>query len=503
MNKIMSRNRIALWGVAFVTLVMLALLIRSIIAPSVAPPRSAVSFVAVPADPSTGQDASVASLPEIPRIAVDSVDMCEVVVRNVEGQYLLAQVEVNGKKLQIRGSGWMPASSGEVAISSTGYVPTIVGLRGSRVEVILRPARRVEGVIFDVVTKNRLPGVSVSLEPRVAGEPPLLGKTDSEGQFLFPDTASGSYVLRGAPPGYVPLCTDLGARSSGIPVEVSENLQVDVSAYPVYVTLCGVYNQTNLTNDVFGALVSCVFSQQPGPSLPQWFEHEVMQVIRDKASLLGITNAYGDACCLQAVPASLTGRVEFFFDVDQSRIPKDVAFQSLAEFLHRPEPIWHGLERMFKVGTLIVESPITLRIAESSGIVFGGIETIPGSFAVELPHGNYVVGPLDMHPLLRPEQWTRHVSVPSQGKVTISPAEGAATLGLTGGTEWPLGILVATGRGFSMGIPLKNLPTSMPVSPGSYEFSVLAEPGSQESPVWQGAITLEAGQSKVFTIGNQ
>lgn len=503
MNRRVSRKDVALWMTAFAAVAILAWRVHQSIAPSVALHRSAVSVVVVPDDSSTGHAASPAPAPEIPRVAVDAGDMCEIVVKDVEGQFLEAEAVASGRKQLIRGSGWMPTSYGEVTISSDGHVPAIVSLRSGRVDVLLRSARRVGVVIFDAVTKERLPGVPVHLEPRAAGDPPLMGNTDSEGKIHFSAVAKGPYVLRGAPVGYVPLCTDLDARGSGIPLEVSGNLQVDVPAYPVYVTLCGVYNQTNLTDAVFGALVSCGFSHVPGPELPQWCEKDVMQRIRDVALSLGIANAYGHGCCLRVAPITLTGQVDFVFDVDRSRISKDVTFQPLAEFLRRPEPVWHSLQRTFQIGELIVESPIALRIVESSGIAFGGIETVPGSFSVELPHGNYLVGPLDMHPLLRPKQWTLHVSVPNQGKVTIAPAEGVATLHITGGSEWPLGVLCTSGSGVSMGIPLRSLPTAMPVSPGSYEFSVLAEPGSQEPPVWRRAITLEAGQSKVLSVVSQ
>ena len=502
MQRRVSRRAMSLCLAGAVAVVFMAFAIHWSMTPLTVPHREAVSIVALPGGSSNGGRAVAVSPVDSDRGAVDLADMSEVIVKNGAGQLLDAEAVAQDRRYTIRGSGWIPKASGTVTVSSVGYAPASVKLDEAKIDVVLHPAFRVEGAIFDAATKARVPGVPISLEPRLAGGPPIVCKTNGAGEFKFETVPKGLYVLRGEPTGYVPLCSGLSAISSGISVDVSENVHVEVPTYPVYVALCGIHNQTNLADVVFGALISCGFSQQPGLNLPQWFDRDVVVTISDAARALGILHPYGQACCLEVPSETLDGQVDFVFDGDSVAISKKVVFQPLAEFLRNPVVTWHTIERTFALGALTVESPITLRICEGSGVVFGGVETTPGSFTVELPHGTYVVGPLDMNPMLQPEQWTRTVSIPSQGKVTIAPAAGFATLELTGGSEWPRGVLCCKGQGFSMGLPVKNLPNTMPVSPGTYEFVVLLESGSQDPPVWKGAITLEAGQRMVMKVGN-
>jgi hypothetical protein len=481
--------------------VLMALLISGSMTLSSALPRDRVSIVPIPATLSSGLPSPVTNTPEIRRDAVHLRDHVEVVVKSVDGQLLDAEAVIDGRLHSIRGSGLIPSEVGDVVFKSAGYLPASVRVDGVKVEVVLRPACRVEGAIFDAVTKLRLSGVAVSLESCAVGIPTVSVTTSSEGEFHFDAVASGSYVLHGAPPGYVPLCTGAAARKSGISLNIAGSLRVDVPVYPVYVALCGVHNRTNLSDAVFGSLVGCSFSNQPGPNLPQWFDGEILRTIGETADRLGIVNAYGEACCLEEPSSGLEGQVNFVFEGDSEAESRSILYQPLAQFIRSPVPVWHSLDRVFQTGILTVESPITLRICEGTGIVFGGLETTPGSFTVELPKGDYLVGPIDMNPLLSPELWTRTVSVSGQVKLTIAPAEGFATLSFTGGGEWPHGVLCCRGRGFSMGLPLKNLPIVMPISPGSFDFFVLAAPGSEDSPVWTKTVSVEAGQSISMKVG--
>jgi hypothetical protein len=92
--------------------------------------------------------------------------------------------------------------------------------------------------------------------------------------------------------------------------------------------------------------------------------------------------------------------------------------------------------------------------------------------------------------------------IPKHGKIEIAPAEGFATLQLIDEKHWPGGVVAFSGRRASMGIPLKNLPVSMPVSPGTYSFSVVRGSGMAETVVWTREVTLNSGDSKVLRIAS-
>jgi hypothetical protein len=428
--------------------------------------------------------------------------MVEILVSNANGHPLSAEVACRETTIFIQGSGWIDRSVGNVTVSSVGYLPNDVEVRGERVEVVLQPACTLRGIVFDAATGSRVVGASVSLEKAPNGEVIRTGLTDDKGEFFFPALAPARLVVHGQATGYVPFCEGPTTLSPGIELDIQEDLRVEIPVFPVYAALCAVRNSTNLGDDVLRALVACSFSEQPGRELPQWFGRDVSTQMSEASKVLGITLAYGQACCMDRAPQSLSGRVDFVVRGQSAAGSAAVIFQPLQDLLRNPVPSIHTIAYRWDVGTLTVEAPITLRIASKSRIVFGGLQTMPGSFVCELPHGTYVVSPIDGNPLLDPESWTREVVIPKHGKVEIAPAEGFATLQLIDEKHWPGGVVAFSGRRASMGIPLKNLPVSMPVSPGTYSFSVVRGSGMAETVVWTREVTLNSGDSKVLRIAS-
>ncbi len=495
-----SRRRIVYYAlVVFAVLVGAVLINRVILLDPVPSPAKATIRVTPGVTVGESEDSDAVHV-DAQRSPADLEGMTEVVVRNSEGVLLEARVEGNGRRYLVHGSGWVPSALGSVTVSAVGYVSASIEVRDRRVEVVLRTAYSLRGALFDALTKERVAGVRVSLEAPSGAESTLTCVTDSGGGFQFSGLPNDQYTIYGNASGYVPLCSGLASLASGIVVDVSENAYVEAPLYPIYVALCEVNNGTNLRDDVFRALLMCRFGQ-PGANLPAWFDIDMTEQIAGVANSLGITHAYGQACGLEVAPKSLTGEVHFVIKGRGHVASVEVPFQPLLEFMRSPRRSMHSINHQFNIGAITVEAPIAMRICAKAGLMFGGLKTSPGSSTFEVPHGTYVVSPLDEHPLLDAAKWTREVTVPEHSKVIIEPVEGFATLQLTGGSQWPRGVLSCSGPGFTLGILLNKLPVTMPVSPGTHNFSVLVAPGSSES-VWRGGITIQAGESKVLQVGN-
>ena len=502
LKKPSSRRLAVCLALAVLGVSLTVLLVTRSLDPPVTPDRVKIVVESVPREVAPQVADSDAPSAEAVRSEVVREHMVEILVTNPEGQPLMADVTRGEITISIQGSGWIADHPGILLVSSAGHIPRNVSVEGERLEVVLQPACSLHGIVFDIVTGSRVIGASVSVETAVGGEPPRTSVTDGNGEFLITDLPPARVVVHGQADGYVPFCEGPETAFPGIGLDVRENLRIEIPLFPIYVALSKVQNSTNLQDDVLGALLICRFAAQPGSNLPQWLDQDISNQIAEVAESLGITQAYGQACCLEREPDSLSGRVDFVVRGQSAVGSAAVIFQPLQDFLLYPAPSIHNIDTQWDIGALTVEAPITLRVAAKAGIVFGGLQTTPGSFTCELPYGKYVVSPLDLNPLLDSKSWTREVEIPEQDRVAIAPAEGFATLELVAGRRWPGGVVSCTGSDFSMGIPLKNLPVSMPASPGTYRFSVMVGSGKVEDVVWRREVTLDADESTVLRIGD-
>lgn len=450
-------------------------------------------------------DPVAASIPEpdlrAVRSAAEAVSAVRISVKNPSGSLLAAEVRSQELSVTIDGVGWLPLNAGTVTVHAKGHVSKDVVILDMAQDVVLQPSHAIRGFVFDAATGTRIPKASVRTVHSVQDPASRTCVTDEDGTFTIDGLESGELVLLSEAEGYVPYFDGAKATFPGSRITLAGDLRVEIPLSPVYVALCNIQNSTNLSDDVLGALLACSFSEKPGQHLPQWFEGQVFAQIAAVAKFLGIRAPYGDASLLDSMPPSLQGKVDFVVRGQGSAGSTPVTFQPLQEFLRDPAPSLHVISNHWNLGRLTVESPIGLRICPKQGIVFGGLKTSPGTCTYDLPHGTYIVSPLDAHPLLDSASWTREVTLPTESRLSISPPEGFGTLELAGGTQWPDGILGCQGPSFTMGIPLKDLPTSMPASPGEYDFYVVLGAGQSQREAWRGKVTLRAGESKVFRIG--
>lgn len=450
-------------------------------------------------------DPVAASMPEpdlgAVRSAADGVSSVRISVKNSSGRLLAAEVRSQTLSVTIDGVGWLPLNAGTVTVHAKGHVSKDVVILGSAQDVVLQPSHAIRGFVFDAATGARIPKASVRTVHSAQDPASRTCLTDEEGTFAIDGLEPGELVLLSEAEGYAPYFDGAKATFPGSRITLEGDLRVEIPLSPIYVALCNVQNSTNLSDDVLGALLACSFSEKPGQHLPQWYEGQVSARIAAVAKSLGMRAPYGDASLLDSVPPSLQGKVDFVVRGQGSAGSTPVTFQPLEEFLRDPAPSLHVITNQWNLGRLTVESPIGLRICAKQGIVFGGLKTSPGTCTYDLPHGTYIVSPLDAHPLLDSTSWMREVTIPAESRVSISPPEGFGTLELAGGIQWPDGILGCQGPSFTMGIPLKDLPTSMPASPGEYDFYVVLGAGQSEREAWRGKVTIRAGETKVFRIG--
>lgn len=434
------------------------------------------------------------------RSAVRPQGMVSIAVKNVEGRPVEAQVAWQDTGMVVRGESWIPARVGTVTVTAPGYRSHSLDVADQDVEVVLTPVYHLDVRVVDVATEHPIAGVALSLEDSERKSAALLGVTNREGECSFKEVLAGRYMLFGELLGYASFASGSAAMKPGIAVDVGADLRISVAMSPIYVALCAVNNSTNLEDEVLRSLLLCKFRQQPGSNLPQWLDVDLTNRIAAVADSMGLIHAYGQSCLLTTAPTSLMGQVDFTLRGTGPVASFDVGFQPFAEFVNAPGVTWHSLDGQWEVAELTVECPIDMRICVKSGMVFGGLTTKAGSFTCHLPHGSYIVGPQDAHPLLDAAKWTREVQIPGVSHVSIAPPEGFGTLEIVGGDQWPRGVLCFSGAGFTMGIPLKNLPVTMPVSPGSFDFRVLLSPDVPGPAVWQETVAIQAGQRRILTV---
>jgi hypothetical protein len=400
-------------------------------------------------------------------------------------------------RLVVRGAVHIPEGAGRVAIEARGFLSEVVTVDRDVVDVVMRRAVSISIYFYDVVTNAPVGGVKARVctdkDARV-GE--RLAETDSTGRIVVDGLPPTRVSVYGEALGYIAACESPSSAAPGLLVDLAGDRSVEVPMYPIVVGVCEVRNETNLSDDVLGAMMTCGFSRQPGASLPGWCDREVSASIARICRSRGLDLVYAQACYLPRALPSLMGQASFYGGArDLGRA--DVEFRPFAEVVQQPSPSLHVVNETWRVGELVVESPVALRICEP-GALFGGLPTTPGSCTYQLPYGEYVVGPLDDNPLLDAAAWTRRVRVPEDARVVIAPEAGFATLELRRGDSWRNGVLRYVGAGVTFGVPLDSLPFSMPVTPGAYDFDVFVASGADVKVVWRGSVTLAAGELQVL-----
>ena len=364
------------------------------------------------------------------RIEPSADQVIPIEVWSQDGHTVVATVATDQGTWTIHGRGVVPMHSGTAEIASEGFASARVEIADEPVHVVLIPAYELEIYVYDATTDAPIEGAAVRIENVVGNVAAASGTTDWAGTFRADGIPRGDVLIGGGAKGYVPFCESLEANDPGVTVEVADDRRVEIPCFPIYVTLCLVQNHTNLQDTVLGGLLSCGF-MKPLANLPAWCDRVVSRSIADVADSRGYELAYGHAYCAVRPHTDLEGRISFWLMGSPAGSDK-VWFQSYETFLDEPTPTMCAISRTFPVGALTVESPVPLRICDTGTAIFGGIETKPGSSTFELPHGSYVVSPLDEDFLLD-EKWTTKVEVPEQKFVKISPSAGFGTLRLVRG----------------------------------------------------------------------
>lgn len=428
-------------------------------------------------------------------------DMVQMTIRDRAGRHISGVVAYGDKTLDVNGSSLVPKALGSIRVSASGFLPQTASVGTTPVAIVLDQQCLVSGVVGDAASKAAIAGMEVRVTDFASGN--LLGRavTNETGEFTVAGIGEGRVVLAGESIGYVPLCTSLEALAPGVVLDLDRDVRVELHAFPIHVTLCSIDNSTNLGDEVIRGLVTCRFTNRPGTSVPSWHERTVSDKVARIAIASGITHAYSEQCALTSNDEPLDGRVEYSL-LGNPVGSMSCRFQRYDDFLDAPAPSVLTLGLQLPTVVVTVECPLELRICQRSGIMFGGIRTQAGSHQYRLPHGTYVVGPQDGHPLLDAREWVAALRVPDQDYVKISPESGFGTLRLTNGGVRADGFVKFSFAGGEMGIPLARLPVSMPASPGTYRLESYTTAADELEKKWSSEVIVQAGLETMVRVGS-
>ena len=112
----------------------------------------------------------------------------------------------------------------------------------------------ITGQVVDVVTREPISGVAVTVESRGGGfQPGFQLETDTEGQFLVPSIAVGTYRLELAHPMYNPAVGDFNVMRAGVFVTTMQ--PVGQGGGELVTGIVGVLTDADTDNRLFGAAV--------------------------------------------------------------------------------------------------------------------------------------------------------------------------------------------------------------------------------------------------------
>ncbi|MGE0143682.1 MAG: hypothetical protein AB7I19_11180 [Planctomycetota bacterium] len=297
---------------------------------------------------------------------------------------------------------------------------------------------------------------------------------DANGEFRTELPATGAFVIHGQVPGYLAVCASPSAALPGLPFEVAgEDLVVDIPVYPIHAEILTIENRTNLSDEVFQAIVTVRQTYRGGIDCPPAIVSVTQKRLFEAAVALGYRHVV--VCLRTAFDATSIPKLQAAVMV-RGRVVSSLEseMQPLSDLLDRPVARSLRVDDHWQVAAVIFDTLAPLRLSSVESSFAGGMEVPAGSTQWFLPHGEYTLAPSAANSLLKERDWTRRINVPSDATVTVRPESGFAQLILEKSDAWLDGALHVAGvTGSFSAWRDAEFPMAVHATPGDITLSIL------------------------------